>query len=397
MARNWVDQDNLRIPEGNTVKITRSGSLAAVALVGTLALAGCAASTDSGSTSKPSASADTTVAYPKIDSSLAGTITAGGSSAQANAETAWTAAFAGLGASGVTVNYDKSLGSGGGVTNWLAGSDDFVGSDAALKPDQYTSAAALCTTGKPVNLPAYLSGVALVYNLSGVTDLKLSTEVIAKIFTLQIKTWNDPAIAAINSGATLPATAITVVTRSDGSGTTANFTTYMHDTEPTIFTAAPSNAWPVPGTSGQQGGSGVVAAVTAGAGTIGYADQSSIGTLSAASIQVGTGTDYVKYSAKGATAAFSAAASTTAQGDGDLTQVLDYSKITDKSAYAIPLLSYVITCTVHKDATQGKLVKAYLGFVESTTGQAVASKNAGSAPLPDSILKEAQTTIATIK
>ena len=378
------------------MKITRSGSLAAVALVGTLALAGCAASSDSGSSSSPSASADTTVSGPKIDPSLAGTITAGGSSAQANAETAWTAAFNAQ-ASGVTVNYDKSLGSGGGVTNWLAGSDDFVGSDAALKPDQYTSAAALCTTGKPVNLPAYLSGVALVYNLSGVTDLKLSTEVIAKIFTLQIKTWNDPAIAAINSGATLPATAITVVTRSDGSGTTANFTTYMHDTEPTIFTAAPSNAWPVPGTSGQQGGSGVVAAVTAGAGTIGYADQSSIGTLTAASIQVGTGTDFVKYSAAGATAAFEAAATTTAQGTGDLTQALDYSKITDKSAYAIPLLSYVITCTVHKDATQGSLVKAYLGFVESTLGQAVASKNAGSAPLPDSILKEAQTTIATIK
>jgi phosphate transport system substrate-binding protein len=171
----------------------------------------------------------------------------------------------------------------------------------------------------------------------------------------------------------------------------------LHDTEPSIFTAAPSNAWPVPGTSGQQGGSGVVAAVTAGAGTIGYADQSAIGTLSAAKIQVGTGKDFVAYSAAGATAAFSAAATTTAQGAGDLTQVLDYSKITDKSAYAIPLLSYVITCTVHKDATQGKLVTSYLGFVESTTGQAVASKNAGSAPLPDSILKEAQTTIATIK
>jgi phosphate transport system substrate-binding protein len=378
------------------VKITRSGSIAAVALVGTLALAGCAASTDSGSSSSPSASADTTVSGPKIDSSLAGTITAGGSSAQANAETAWAAAFNAQ-ASGVTVNYDKSLGSGGGVTNWLAGSDDFVGSDAALKPEQYTAAATLCTTGKPVNLPAYLSGVALVYNLAGVTNLKLSTEVVAKIFTLQIKTWNDPAIAADNSGATLPATPITVVTRSDGSGTTANFTKYMHDVEPTIFTAAPSNAWPVPGTSGQQGGSGVVAAVTAGAGTIGYADHSSIGKLTAASIQVGTGKDFVEYTPAGATAAFAAAATTAAQGDGDLTQAVDYSKITDKSAYPIPLLSYIITCTVHKDATQGSLTKAYLGFLESTIGQAVAAKNAGSAPLPDSVLKDAQKSIALIK
>src|SRR6185312_6080902 len=109
--------------------------------------------------------------------------------------------------------------------------------------------------------------------------------------------------------------------------------------------------------------------------TIGYADQSSIGKLPAAQVQVGTASDFVAYSAKAATAAFDAAATTTAQGDGDMTQVIDYSKITDKSAYAIPLLSYIITCTVHKDATQGALTKAYLGFIESTLGQAVAAKN----------------------
>ena len=375
------------------MKITRSGSIAAFALIGTLALAGCASTTTGGSTSSPSASADTTVAGPKIDSTLAGTITAGGSSAQANAETAWTAAFNAQ-ASGVTINYDKSQGSGGGVTNFLSGSYDFAGSDAALKPDQYTTASA---NGTAIDLPAYLSGVALVYNLPGVTGLKLSSATIAKIFTLQIKTWNDPAIAADNSGVTLPATAITVVTRSDGSGTTANFTKYLSDTQPTIFTVPPTNAWPIAGTSGQQGGSGVVAAVTAGAGAIGYADQSSVGTLAQAQIQVGTGKDFVAYSAAGATAAFAAAATTQAQGSGDLTQVIDYSKITDKSAYPIPLLSYVITTTTHKDPKQGSLVKAYLGFIESTVGQAVAAKNANSAPLPDSILKDAQKSIALIK
>ncbi len=378
------------------MKITRSGSIAAFALIGTLALAGCAATSTGGSSSTPSASADTTVAGPKIDSTLAGTITAGGSSAQANAETAWTAAFNAQ-ASGVTINYDKSQGSGGGVTNFLSGSYDFAGSDAALKADQYTSGQTLCAGGAPIDLPAYLSGVALVYNLSGVTTLKLSSATVAKIFTLQIKTWNDPAIAADNTGVTLPATPITVVTRSDGSGTTANFTKYLSDTQPSIFTVAPTNAWPIAGTSGQQGGSGVVAAVTAGAGAIGYADQSSVGKLTQAQIQVGTGKDFVAYSAAGATAAFDAAATTKAQGAGDMTQVIDYSKITDKSAYPIPLLSYIITCTVHKDAKQGSLVKAYLGFLESTVGQAVAAKNAGSAPLPDSVLKEAQTSIALIK
>ena len=379
------------------MKITRSGSIAAVAIVGALALAGCSSSTSSTSTATATSTpTDSAVAGPAIDSTLTGTLTAGGSSAQANAQTAWFTAFKAQ-AAGVTVNYDKSQGSGGGVTNWLSGSYDFAGSDAALKPAQYTSGQTLCAGGAPINLPAYLSGVALVYNLPGVTTLKLSTANIAKIFTLQIKTWNDPAIVADNSGVTLPSTPITVVTRSDGSGTTANFTKYLHDVEPTIFTAAPTNAWPVPGTSGPQGGSGVVAAVTNGAGTIGYADQSSIGKLTAAEIQVGTGKDFVAYTAAGATAAFDVAATTAAQGAGDLTKVVDYSKITDKSGYPIPLLSYIITCTVHKDAAQGKLTKAYLGFIESTVGQKVASVNAGSAPLPNSVLKDAQASIALIK
>jgi phosphate transport system substrate-binding protein len=379
------------------VNIKRFSAIAAVVGAGALVLAGCASGGNGGGSSDaPSASpSDAAVVGPKVDSSLSGTITAGGSSAQANAETAWTAAFQGTQAQGVQVNYDKSQGSGGGVTNWLNGSYDFAGSDAALKPEQYTQAQALCAGGQPVNLPAYLSGVALIYNLPGV-KLQLSSATIAKIFTLQVKTWDDAAIKADNPGATLPSTPITVVTRSDGSGTTANFTKYMHDTQPSIFTQTVGTAWPVPGTSGQQGGSGVVNAVTAGQGTIGYADQSSIGSATAAKVS-GTGKDFVAYSAEGATEAFDSAAAVEAQGEGDMTEVIDYSKITGATAYPIPLLSYVITCTAHKDATQGKLTQAYLGYVLSTQGQQVGAKNAGAAPLPSSVLKQAQKTIATIK
>ncbi len=299
--------------------------------------------------------------------------------------------------SGVTINYDKSQGSGGGVTNWLAGSYDFAGSDAALNPTQYTSSQTTCGAGGGFSIPAYLSGVAVIYNLQGVSNLKLSSATIAKIFELQIKTWNDPAIAADNSGVTLPATPITVVTRSDGSGTTANFTKYLKDTQPSIFTQANGTAWPVPGTSGQQGGSGVVNTVTAGAGTIGYADNSSIGSVTSAQIQVGTGTKFVAYSQTGATNAFAAAATATPSGTGDLTQVLDYSKITNVNSYPIPLLSYAVVCSTFKDAAQAKLTKAYLSFIESDEGQKVASVNAGSAPLPTSILKEAVKTLALIK
>jgi phosphate transport system substrate-binding protein len=383
-------------PEGNTVKFKNAAVVGAVALASVLALSACASNNtpSNSSTTKPSAST-AGVTYT-VDPSLSGTITAGGSSAQANAETAWAAAFKAQ-ASGVTINYDKSAGSGGGVTNWLAGSYDFAGSDAALSAAQQTSSQAGCGAGGAIDLPAYLSGVAIIYNLPGVTNLKLSSTTLAKIFTLQIKTWDDPAIKADNPTATLPSSAITVVSRSDGSGTTANFTTYLHDVEPSIFTQAAGTAWPVAGTSGQQGGSGVVNTVTAGAGTIGYADNSSIGSVNAAEIQVGTGKDFVAYSQTGATNAFAAAASSQPSTKGDLTQVLDYTKITNKDSYPIPLLSYQILCSTFKDPAQGKLAKAYAGFIGSTLGQKVAATNAGSAPLPDSILKEVQSSLKLVK
>jgi phosphate transport system substrate-binding protein len=379
-------------PEGNTVKFKHVATAGAVALAAAIALTSCA-STPSAT---PAASNKATSAATPLDTTLTGTITAGGSSAQANAQTAWSTAFHAQ-VAGTTINYDKSQGSGGGVTNWLAGSYDFAGSDAALTAAQQTSSQANCGAGGALDLPAYLSGVAIIYNLPGVTGLKLSSATLAKIFTLQVKTWNDPAIAADNPGASLPSTAITVVTRSDGSGTTANFTTYLHDVQPSIFTQAAGTAWPVAGTSGQQGGSGVVNTVTAGAGTIGYADHSSIGTATAADIQVGTAKTFVTYSAKGATNAFAAAATTTPSTKGDLTQVLDYSKITNKDSYPIPLLSYQILCTTFKDPAQAKVTKAYLGYIGSEIGQAIAAKNAGSAPLPAAILADVQKSLALVK
>jgi phosphate transport system substrate-binding protein len=376
------------------VKFTNAAVFGAVALTAAIALAGCS-STSTPSASSTAKASDAPVAV-KIDTTLTGTLTAGGSSAQANAETAWTAAFKAR-ATGVTINYDKSQGSGGGVTNWLNGSYDFAGTDSALNATQVASSQTTCGTSGALNLPAYLSGVAIIYHLDGVSNLKLSSATIAKIFTLQIKTWNDPAIAADNTGATLPATPITVVTRSDGSGTTANFTTYLHDTEPTVFTQAVGTAWPVAGTSGQQGGSGVVNTVTAGTGTIGYADNSSIGSVSSAQVEVEGSKKFVAYSQTGATNAFEAAATATPSGTGDLTQALDYSKITNTDSYPIPLLSYVVTCKTFKDAAQQKLTKAYLGYIASDEGQKVASVNAGSAPLPTSILKEIQKSLALIK
>jgi phosphate transport system substrate-binding protein len=242
----------------------------------------------------------------------------------------------------------------------------------------------------------YLSGVAIVYNLPGV-DLRLTSATIAKVFSKKITTWNDPAIAASNPGQTLPDERITVVSRSDGSGTTENFTTYLSQVQPAVWKYPASTAWPVTGTSGQQGGSGVVSTVLAGTGTIGYADNSAIGKATAAKIQVGEGSDFASYSAAGATKAFAAAAQPAPQTTGDMLQKLDYRKITAADAYPIPLLSYDVVCTTFTNAEQAKLTRAYLGFVASKIGQDVAAKNAGSAPIPARIQDDVAKSLKLVK
>jgi len=372
------------------VKLKNVAAVGAIALVTAIALSSCS------SPAAPTPSA-TKSSAPTVDlSTLSGTITSGGSSAQANAQAAWTAAFTSV-ATGVTINYDKSQGSGGGVTNWLAGSYDFAGTDSALNPTQVTSAATTCGAGGGLDLPVYLSGVSIIFNLPGVTKLNLDSATIANIFNKKITKWNDPAIVADNPGVTLPSDAITPVVRSDGSGTTANFTTYLSQSQPTLWTYPVSTAWPVAGESAQQGGSGVVATVAAGKDTIGYADQSSIATATQASIQLGTSKTFVKYTAAGATAAFKAAATAAPTGTGDLTQAIDTTKITAKGAYPIPLLSYDVVCTTFKDSAQAKLAAAYIGFIASANGQAVSAKNAGSAPLPANILADVATSLKLVK
>ncbi|MDF2991830.1 MAG: ABC-type phosphate transport system, periplasmic component, partial [Microbacterium sp.] len=249
------------------MKLSRFVQLGAVAAVASLALAGCSSPSGSGDAAGSSPSASSADVAFTIDPNLSGTITAGGSSAQSNAQAAWTAAYNAQ-AKGVTINYDKSQGSGGGVTNFLSGAYDFAGSDAPLNADQTAQSKALCTEGG-VNIPVYLDGVAIIFNIPGVTDLKLSGETIAKIFALQITDWSDPAITADN-GTALPAGAITTVARSDGSGTTQNLTNYLAATQSSVWTAPAGKDWPIEGNvSKQKGGSGVVEAVKAGSGTIG--------------------------------------------------------------------------------------------------------------------------------
>ena len=137
---------------------------------------------------------------------------------------AWIAGFTGANAD-ANINYDPS-GSGAGRTQFVAGGVDFAGTDSAIKGDELAKAKTRCG-GEVVEVPTYVSPIAVIYNVPGVTDLQLSPATIAGIFDRKITKWNAAEIAADNPGKTLPDLAITPVNRSDKSGTTQNFADYL--------------------------------------------------------------------------------------------------------------------------------------------------------------------------
>jgi phosphate transport system substrate-binding protein len=356
------------------VKTLRHGSRARVAAVGIAAgvlLAGCGAANESGPSGNgggaPSAS------------DLSGTISGAGSSAQQAAMQAWIAGFTGANP-GATVNYDPA-GSGAGRTQFIAGGVAFAGSDAYLKADELAKAKDRCKSDV-VEVPAYVSPIAVVYNVQGVSDLQLAPATVAAVFSGKITNWNAPEIAADNPGKTLPNLAITPVHRSDDSGTTQNFTDYLNKTSSGGWKAPAAQKWPLTGGEAAQGTSGVVGAVQGGNGTIGYADESQAGSLGKALIKVGT--QYAGPTPEAAAAVLGA--SKRVDGRGDTSFAFDVARDTTAAGtYPIVLVSYQIACSKYADQGQANLVKGFLTYTTSADGQQAAAKAAGSAPLPDAL------------
>ncbi|HET7454806.1 MAG TPA: phosphate ABC transporter substrate-binding protein PstS, partial [Solirubrobacterales bacterium] len=219
---------------------------------------------------------------------VSGEIAGAGSTAQQAAQEAWIAEFENAN-SGATISYDP-VGSGGGREQFLSGGVAYAGSDAALSTEEgeLEKAEKRCKPGEIIEVPDYISPIAVIYNLPGVEELKLDPETLAKIFAQEITTWNDQAIAKDNPGVELPDTRITPVNRSDESGTTENFTEYLSEVVPSVWSYEVSGDWPVKGGEAASGTSGVVEAVAAGEGAIGYADASQAGELGIAKIKVGS-------------------------------------------------------------------------------------------------------------
>jgi phosphate transport system substrate-binding protein len=368
---------------------TTRAAVATVAVAGTLALSACGASNEtSASAGGTSSGASGASSAPKLNGSLSGA----GSSAQQAAMQGWKAGFTQQ-QSGVTINYDP-VGSGGGRTQFLSGGVDFAGSDSALSDDEVTQAKTQCGSGGYFELPNYISAIAVVYNLPSVKNLQLSPATLAKIFAGQIKTWNDPAIAADNPGATLPSTAISPVHRADKSGTTKNFTDYLNKTAPSVWTNAADDVWPLHGGEAANQTSGMVSSVKAGTGTIGYADESQADGLGIAKIKVGS--TWVAPNAESAAKLAASSPTVSDRAATDLAVQLNRTT-TDSSEYPLVLVSYHIGCLQPKDANKAAILKAFENFVISSEGQQDAAKAAGSAPISDTQRQKSQTVVDQIK
>ena len=327
-------------------------------------------------------------------SGLSGTLSGGGASSQEAAQTAWRAGFQQANPE-ATVNYDP-VGSGGGREGFISGGFAFAGSDSYLDNEEGELDAATERCGEaPIEVPAYVSPIAVIYNLPGVEELNLSPDTIAGIFSGEITSWDDEAIAEDNPDAELPAETINPVHRSDESGTTGNFTNYLSQAAGDTWTEGELEVWPKAfGGEGANGTSGVVSAVSGAANSIGYADASQAGDLGVAN--VGVGEDFVAPEPEAAAKIFEVSPRVEGRGATSMVYELDYTT-EEAGVYPIVLTSYLIACPSYEDDAPADLVKGYLNYIVSEEGQQAAAENAGSAPLTDAVREEAAGLVEKIK
>ncbi|HEY4830259.1 MAG TPA: phosphate ABC transporter substrate-binding protein PstS [Solirubrobacteraceae bacterium] len=245
------------------MKLRRIAAFGA-AIAASMAIVACGSSNSS--TSSAGGSSASSSSSSSGGSSGSGTINGAGSTLAAPIYQQWGSTLKGQ---GLTVNFNP-VGSGAGQTELESATVDFAGSDPSLKASDKAK-----MKGPVLQFPVAAGAITVSYNLSGVkSGLKLDGPTVAGIFMGKIKTWNDPAIKALNPGASLPSTNITVVHRSDSSGTTQGFTTWLSDVDPAWKSSVGEGKdvnWPT-GTGGK-GNSGVAAVVKQTSGAIGYVEQ----------------------------------------------------------------------------------------------------------------------------
>ena len=356
----------------------RFRSILALIAASTLALGAAACGSDS-----DSSSATTTGS----GSNAAGDVRGMGSTFAAPVYQQWGEDLDGQ---GITVNY-QGVGSGAGIAGLANGTTTFAGSDPALTADDR----ALLTKGDVTQIPMFLGAITVSYNVNGISKgLKLDGKTIADIYLGTITKWNDPRIAKLNAGMSLPAETITVVHRSDSSGTTKGFTTFL---------AASSSQWKSgvgadksvkwPTGTGARGNDGVAAAIKQNEGAIGYVEQ-------AYALQ----NDFTYASVKNSDGSYISPtlASTSAAGDElDVPADLGIDTINAPGAKAYPITSqtfivvYDDPCKALKlSADNAKALKAFLDYGLGS-GQAVLER-LRYAKLPSGLLDKSKAAVAEL-
>lgn len=354
----------------------------ATALVA-LGVAGCG-SDDNSASGAFAASGD-------ADCSGAANITGEGSTAQQNAVGVFNQIWGQI-CPGKNLSYNPT-GSGAGVSQFVAGNVDIAGSDSPMDDEQVAAAAKRCEDNPAWHLPLVFGPVALGYNLPGVENLAVSPDALAKIFSGAITSWNDPALVALNPGVDLPDERVTPIYRSDSSGTTDNFQKYLAAAAPTAWDRGAGKEFQGGAGEGAQKSAGVVQAVQATPGAIGYvekgfADQAG---LSVAAIDNGGGPVELTEDATE-----TAIAGATFAGDGnDLVLDLDalYAS-TEPGAYPLVLVTYNIVCSKGYPADIAAAVRSFVS-IAADQGQ-LGLSSIGYAPLPDAVKERLMTSAAAI-
>ena len=292
---------------------------------------------------------------------------------------------------GTTINYNP-IGSGGGIAQFTARTVDFGATDAAMKDDEVRAAQ---KHGVPVHVPTAFGSITVAYNLPGVAKgLRLDGPTVADVFLGKIKKWNDPAIAKLNPGKKLPATPITIVHRSDESGTTKLFTQFLSDSSPQWKAKVGSDKtvkWPT-GT-GAKGNDGVAGGVKQTDGAIGYVE-----------LAYALQNKFTTASVKNAAGKFvePTLQSTSAAGDGlKIPADLRFSAINSPNPRAYPIASatfilvYRDMCKAGIAKAQAERIAGWLSFVLGT-GQKGAEQ-IQYAPDPPSIRQQAQAKVAGLR
>jgi phosphate transport system substrate-binding protein len=358
------------------VTLNRCGAalLAAAALV----LSACSDSDASSAAQDPGA--------VKVDCDGKNDLKASGSTAQANAMTRFVTAFEEA-CSGQKLTYTPN-GSGAGVREFVGGQTDFGGTDSPMSADEAAKAQERCGGSQAWHLPVVFGPVAITFNLAEVTTLALDAPTLAKIFNGSITRWDDPAITRLNQS--MPSQPITVVYRSDESGTSETFQRYLEAASDGAWTAGAGRSWKGSAGLDAEGNEGTSKTVNNTDGAISYNEWSfaQAQNLEFANIVTSAGKDPVRISAESVGKTIADAQVAVAGNDLQL-NTSSFYKPTEAGAYPIVLATYELVCSKYPDAETGKAVKA---FLQSTIGAGQAGlAQHGYVPLP----KDFQSKVAT--